>query len=66
MSPRRAFINNRGFVRDGYLDETLLSFIYDIFDLASTHDPDHAERLSELERRLNKLEARVDKVRHYV
>jgi hypothetical protein len=62
MSPRKAFINNNGYVHDGYLGEKLLGYIYDAMQLASTHDPDHGQVIRRHDRWINRLYGRVAKL----
>jgi len=59
MSPRRKFIEHFLELKEF---ETLLGYIYDTMQLASTHDPDYAQELRRQERWINRLFGRVAKL----
>jgi len=67
ISPRKKFIQN-------FLDlknfETLLGYIYDTMQLASTHDPDHARAITHLyklhDRNMKRIEAKKRQCRYQI
>jgi hypothetical protein len=63
MSPRKKFIEK---FSNEFVDKRFVGYVFDAMQLASTHDPDHAQEIRRHDRWINRLFARTAKSKRIV